>query len=500
MKRFDPGLLTQNLVRGEIRLSLPLPHVLTVVGLALLGGLLMFWKLGHGSLFNWDESIYAEVAREMTTTRDWNTLYYNGHFFFEKPPLCIWLTAIAYKFFGVGEFAARFWSAVSGLSIVLLTYALGSRMFNHWTGLAAAVMLLGINNLRYSHGYNFVSLSRVGQMDVPLTATMAAAFLLGWFGLEKDMDAYSSAWIWMGVPIGLGMLIKNVVALLPLGALLLCVLITQGLRGWRRKEIWLGAGVAFVIAVPWHLGQWLLHGREFFDMYVGKHILGRSLTILDTQYHYGGPLYYFNVIHKGFPIWAWFMLPAAAYAVYRAVKFRDKAPILLLIWAVVPFVVFSVAKTKIGWYAVVFYPALTLMTASMLSAVVRKHRPLSICGLILVFGLTFLPCLRLPSPREGSPGLKAVALAVPYFAQSNAPVYTWYHDFNVVPPASLFYSQRSLKPIVGGEDALFRTLRTDRSVQIYLLSDLHTWHADLGGEVVYRSGDHILVRFSKGGA
>ena len=458
----------------------------------------MFWKLGHGSLFNWDESIYAEVAREMEAMREWNTLHLNGRFFFEKPPLYIWLTALAYKVFGVGEFAARFWSALSGLGVSLLTYLLGDRMFNRWTGLAAAVMLLGINNLRYSHGYSFVSLARVGQMDVALTAMIAAAFLLAWRGWEQASDARPRAWIWMGIPVGLGMLLKNVLALLPLAALIFALLVSRGLRGLRTRELWLGVAVALVVSLPWHLGQWLLHGQEFYDMYVGKHILGRSVGILDTEYHYGGPLYYFGVLRRGFPIWAWLMLPAAAYALYRAIRSRDGASRLLLVWAAAPLAVFSIAGTKIGWYAVIIYPALTLMTAAMLSAVARKHTVVTVAGLVLVYGLTFLPHPRLPSPREGSPGFKGAASAVPYLVQPDEPVYTWYHDFDVVPPVDLFYSERSLKAIVGGEDKLRQSVREAGSERVYLLTNSQTWRADLGGDVLYRSEDHLLVRFSPG--
>jgi hypothetical protein len=163
---------------------------------------------------------------------------------------------------------------------------------------------------------------------------------------------------------------------------------------------------------------------------------------------------------------------------------------------VVPLAVFTMAETKIGWYAVIFYPALVLMTAAMIFAVVRRRTVLLFPGFVLVLLLTFLPYPRLPSPREGSPGFKAVASAVPYFAQPDEPVYTWYRDFDVVPPASLFYSRRPLESVVGGRDVLLRILDQAGSQRIYLLSDLQTWRADLGGEVLHRSGDHVLVRYS----
>ena len=65
-----------------------------VIGLALA---LLFYRLGDGSLHDWDEAIYAQVAREMLLSDTWMTLSWNGAAFFHKPPLYFWLTALTYQ-------------------------------------------------------------------------------------------------------------------------------------------------------------------------------------------------------------------------------------------------------------------------------------------------------------------------------------------------------------------------------------------------------------------
>ena len=66
-----------------------------------------------------DEGRYAEIAREMFASGDWVTIRYNELKYFEKPPLHFWMTALAYHVFGVSEWSARLWIALSGAAGVL---------------------------------------------------------------------------------------------------------------------------------------------------------------------------------------------------------------------------------------------------------------------------------------------------------------------------------------------------------------------------------------------
>ncbi len=67
----------------------------------------LFYSLGEQLLRTWDESIYAEVAKEMLTRHSWWTLSWNFEPWVDKPPLFMWLTALLYRFFGVSETSSR---------------------------------------------------------------------------------------------------------------------------------------------------------------------------------------------------------------------------------------------------------------------------------------------------------------------------------------------------------------------------------------------------------
>src|SRR5271163_1537264 len=88
-----------------------------------------FYHLGKRPLIDYDESIYAQVARESLQNGNqlgftWlgNTALHRSEMWFEKPPLMIWLTEISYLAFGVNEFAARFWTAIFAVLTLPLAF------------------------------------------------------------------------------------------------------------------------------------------------------------------------------------------------------------------------------------------------------------------------------------------------------------------------------------------------------------------------------------------
>lgn len=74
-----------------------------------------FYWLGTYPLLDVDETRYVNMAREMFDTKDYLTLYLNGDYFFEKPPLYFWIECLSFKLTGgISELSAR-------LPIVLLS-------------------------------------------------------------------------------------------------------------------------------------------------------------------------------------------------------------------------------------------------------------------------------------------------------------------------------------------------------------------------------------------
>ena len=121
----------------------------------------ILWQLGSGSLQDWDEAIYAEIAWEIIQRGDWLTLHWGYEPWFEKPPLLMWCTALLYQLFSVDEFWSRAASAFSGIALTFITYATGKWLYDRHVGLLSAAVLLS--------SYDFLFYARFGTADVMLT-------------------------------------------------------------------------------------------------------------------------------------------------------------------------------------------------------------------------------------------------------------------------------------------------------------------------------------------
>ena len=94
-------------------------------------------------LSNYDDAYYAQKAKEMAASESIWVVPFNGDPAFDNPPLPFWLTAGAYKVFGVSGYAAVFFPALMGVGTVWLTFLLARKLFdNEFTAFLSAFVLL----------------------------------------------------------------------------------------------------------------------------------------------------------------------------------------------------------------------------------------------------------------------------------------------------------------------------------------------------------------------
>ena len=214
-----------------------------VVAFALLYG----FRLGSYPLGPGDEGRYAEVPREMLASGDWVIPRLNGVYYFEKPPLMYWLTAMSESVFGLNAWAVRFVPAMLALGGVLLTYAAARRLHGREAGVASAVVL-GTSLLYFAIG-------RLPLLDMGLTVLMSATlfcFLLG----VREPPGTRRRWLFYGLyaSAALATLTKGLVGFLVAGAVMfLWLLIFNQWKRLRPLHLPTGILIFLVIALPWHL-------------------------------------------------------------------------------------------------------------------------------------------------------------------------------------------------------------------------------------------------------
>ena len=162
---------------------------------------ILFYNLGKPALDNWDEAWYGEVVKQVFKTKDPMILYWNGEYFFDKPPLHIWLSAFSSVIFGFSEFSLRSVSAFSGLIIVIMVLLYSYRKWGFIPSMLAFATLI-FNNI-------FVWRARSGNVDL-LAAFLI--FLTYFLILSKNRNRF----ILLGIVFSLIYLTKELLVVFPL--------------------------------------------------------------------------------------------------------------------------------------------------------------------------------------------------------------------------------------------------------------------------------------------
>ena len=349
-------------------------HIIIAV-LATVCYVLFFHALGGIGLIGPDEPRYAAVAREMLMTGDYITPRLFGSPWFEKPPLMYWLAVIGFKIFGVNELGARFPSALSAAICVFLIYWCGRRLWDRTVGFLAALVI--------ASSIGFFSFARAASMDMPLTAcmTMALAFFLIAF---NDSTPRRRQWLYaFYAALGLGVLAKGPVAvLLPvlsLGGFLLLRGKWDDWRSWYPKGLWITAAVS----LPWFLLCTIMNGWQFIQVFIINQNFERFTS---TVHGHQRPIYFF------FPVLLLLTFPWTFLLISALRRRFGKNDHILLWWAIVPFVFFSLSGSKLPGYILPMAPPIALLIAKELVQPVSRAYKVAVfieAGTMAFIGVAF---------------------------------------------------------------------------------------------------------------
>jgi 4-amino-4-deoxy-L-arabinose transferase-like glycosyltransferase len=323
------------------------------LAVTLLCGVLFFGMLGSSSLWDIDETSNATAAKEMLQSGDYVVPTLDGELRTDKPPFHYWCMTLAYRVFGVGEFGARFFAGVFGVLTVLMVIAAGTRVLGPPAGTLAGLIL--------AVSFLFVVSSRSATTDAFLVFFANSAVLAGFFARNSRLMVIL-CWAAMGMAV----LAKGPVGIvLPAAALGLYYMVRErNVFGWRPLASPWGIILFTAIAVPWYLLAASRTGGDLISGFILKHNVGRFVSTMES--HRGPFFYYLLVLLPGLYPWAAF-LPQAFKSAWQGRgggNDRDDFRLLLLIWAGLEIVFFSIARTKLPTYILPAFPALALLLAS----------------------------------------------------------------------------------------------------------------------------------------
>jgi len=325
--------------------------------------LLLLPGLGGLGLWAPDEPRYAQVAEELRSFDHGPSglvvLHLNGEVYDQKPPLYFWAAALAGAPGGrVTERAARLPSALAGIACVALTMRLGALLLSARASVLGALFLLTT--------FEFAHLARRVQLDVVLTLFELMA-LYAFVRLERKEGSRTANLIWLHGALGLAVLTKGPVGLLPL----LVMAVALGLEGrlGALRGLFPAWSPLLSLAPPlaWLAAAATLAPAGFFDAAVVQNLWGRAAE--GTAHP--RPFYYYAY---QFPLdclpWSllWPLIALARRQVFggAADGARRRTWRFLLSWVGTTFLVFSLFAGKRGLYLAPAAPAAALMSADAL--------------------------------------------------------------------------------------------------------------------------------------
>jgi 4-amino-4-deoxy-L-arabinose transferase-like glycosyltransferase len=353
---------------------------------------LWFLTLDARHLLPSDEGRYAEIAREMLASGDWVTIRYNGVKYFEKPPFQMWMTALAFQAFGIGEWQARLWVALSGALGVVMTALAARRWFGPRVALASALILLAAPAWNLASHFNSLDMGLSGA----LTCVLAAVLIAQHPATPPDGRR---RWMWLAwAAMAVALLTKGLIGVvLPGLVLVVYCAAARDFAVWRRIHIVSGALIMFALATPWFVS---LRNPEFAHFFFIHEHFQRYLT---TVHHRDAPWWYFlPQLLVGFL--PWLGLSRGMVAVVRddtrGGGFRPM--ILMAAWALTIFLFFSFSSSKLPGYIVPIYPALAVLGAVALDRLTPRRWSLQV-----VLALVFVACGLAATPYVARLGTEA---------------------------------------------------------------------------------------------
>lgn len=341
--------------------AIPASFLVLLIGIG--ATLLIFWRLGEGSLEPSDEAIYGRIAREMIWSGDWLTPRWNYEVWFEKPPLMIWITAAFFQLFGVSEFWIRAASACCGVGTIIITYLLASNLYGQAIGAMSIVVL--------ATSEHFIWSARVGMMDASLTLLTIIAV----YGYMRFESSDYRRWYVIWIAFGAALMIKSAAALIiPITITLAVLMDRQLLSVIRSVHFWTGAGIAALVAGPWHILMFVKYGENFFYEYVTYHILQRATT--EAFGHFTARYFVVQTLYEHFYPWFFLVVPALLFAAAEILQGQSRSRVLLLEIILVS-ALYTSTTNAIHWYFVPLYPALAILIAVVVVEAIRSPMGLS---------------------------------------------------------------------------------------------------------------------------
>lgn len=324
--------------------------------------------LGTPSLWDPDEGLPAEVAREMLITHRWLTPQLNFAPFTEKPPAYFWVLAGAMSTLGLrNEAAIRLPTVLLAIAGIWLLLAWGRRHLRPMPGTFAALVLATTSG--------YVAIGRLAVDD----AATGVLLGIGLLSLGDCLLARRGRFPWLFyVSLAVAVLCSGIsVVILPAATATLFVALLREPGRLLALRPFRGLGVLLAIVAP-VLGLCALHDPGYVSGLFREHSLIRSLDVNFDDYHSYSLFSLLGIVGLLMLPWGIFLPWMLRDSLRTSGEYSPGARTYLIVWLAADAIFALLSAANVVEYVVIALFPLALLTGRSLARFLRRPRPQSV--------------------------------------------------------------------------------------------------------------------------
>lgn len=329
-------------------------------------------SLEIGDLIDPTETRYAVIAQNMLLSGDWITprlpTETGLELYFSKPPLHYWLTALAYKLFGIDEWTSRLPSYLGLLLIIISMLIYSERFLDRKAGYIAGIVCTSSPLMLILAGSSTI--------DVTFSGFTSAALVAFAITLDRYQSGQKSTFAGLSCSVftALAFLTKGPAAVIMIGIPILALFLLKRELSVLKCLPWFRGALLFLtICLPWFYFIEQANPGSVKYFFMNENFL--RFLIKD----YGGKYGAAHIKPYGSIWWMWglSMLPWSLFLARALLKnlincrtlrisSANQWSVLMLAWGLTPMIFFTFARSILPAYVIPGIPGLALYLAHLM--------------------------------------------------------------------------------------------------------------------------------------
>ena len=310
--------------------------------------------------FDWDESIYAEVGKEMVAKKSLVPLW-QYETWLDKPPLVplFYGLLMAATPFIQPEISTRVASLLLASIALLLVYILYYRVLKN-TLLSTTIVILT--------SFTSIILQRALVLNIDIF------LLIGWLGYVLFYERFKLSLFFLVVAV----LSKSLIGFYAPGIVAIYFTFLFVTKKIDTKELLNQAKKITIhvsILLMWYVIMFAIYGQDFWIQHVYESHTKRVTASIES--HFGRREYYITLLYEYFGNFAWVSIVGVLALLYQWYKKQITEKTLLYALFLFPWFLFlNLTKTKIFWYSHPYIPQFAFLILYPLSLIEKINKQL----------------------------------------------------------------------------------------------------------------------------